>query len=72
MLRLARRFGADEFGSAMAKYVRPNHVQTGDDFSKLYPRNKAKLCGEALPESVQKQSVVGEVICRPSLTGCVR
>ena len=30
MLRLARRFGADEFGSAMAKYVRPNHVPTPD------------------------------------------
>jgi predicted kinase len=51
VLRLSRRFRADEFGSVMAKYVRPNHVQTGDDFSKLYPRNKAKLCAEALPEA---------------------
>merc|ERR1719324_256252 len=50
VLRLARRFSADEFGTAMAKYVRQNHVQTGDDFSKLYPRNKAKLCSEALPQ----------------------
>lgn len=50
VLRLARRFSTDEFGIAMAKYVRQNHVQTGDDFSKLYPRNKAKLCSEALPQ----------------------
>ena len=50
VLRLARRFSADEFGTAMAKYVRQNHVQTGDDFSKLYPRNKAKLCSEALSQ----------------------
>ena len=49
-MRLARRFTSEEFSRAIAKYVRPNHVQTGDDFTKLYPRNKAKLCSEALPE----------------------
>ena len=50
VLRLARRFTSEDFSRAMAKYVRPNHVQTGDDFTKLYPRNKAKLCSQALPE----------------------
>ena len=49
VLRLARRFEAREFERAMAKYVRANHVQTDDNFTRLYPKNKASLVNVVVP-----------------------
>mmetsp|Transcript_21672 Transcript_21672/g.25635 ORF Transcript_21672/g.25635 Transcript_21672/m.25635 type:complete len:231 (+) Transcript_21672:64-756(+) len=48
VVRMARSFNNDEFERCIAKYVRPNHIQTGDDFSRLWPKNKARL-GSPLP-----------------------
>ena len=49
VLRVTRAFEGKQFEHCVAKYVRENHVQTGDDFSRIWPRNKARL-GEALPD----------------------
>lgn len=43
VVRTAASFDARAFGRSLAKYVRAEHVQTGDDFTRLWPRNKARL-----------------------------
>ena len=49
VVRVAGRFGTADFcGRAIAKFVRAGHVQTGDDFHRVWPRNKAVL-GKSLP-----------------------
>lgn len=51
VVRNIRAFEDDEFERCIAKYVRANHIQTGDDFSRIWPRNKAHL-GAPLPPMI--------------------
>jgi hypothetical protein len=51
VVRKTSEFHDDEFDRCIAKYVRPNHVQTGDDFTRVWPRNKARL-GTPLPPMI--------------------
>jgi hypothetical protein len=43
VVRVARSFNLDEFRSAVAKYVREDHIQTPENFAHIYPRNKAAI-----------------------------
>ena len=38
VIRRARGFHDDAFGQSLAKYVRANHVQTGEDFSRKWKK----------------------------------
>jgi hypothetical protein len=48
VVRVASAFDESQFEHSIAKYVRANHIQTGDDFSRIWPKNKARL-GPRLP-----------------------
>mmetsp|Transcript_12163 Transcript_12163/g.22513 ORF Transcript_12163/g.22513 Transcript_12163/m.22513 type:complete len:326 (-) Transcript_12163:133-1110(-) len=49
VVRIAGAFDASAFSRSIAKYVRAGHVQTGDDFTRLWPHNKARLVGLGSP-----------------------
>jgi hypothetical protein len=40
VVRVAGAFATSEFAHCVAKYVRPEHVQTGDDFTRIWPKTK--------------------------------
>ena len=42
----------------VCRYVRPNHVQTDGDFTRLYPRNKARLTNIPLPPKWPPPSLI--------------
>lgn len=43
VVRVAGAFAARDFAHCVAKYVRQGHVQTGGDFTRIWPKNKARL-----------------------------
>jgi len=43
VVRRAGGFPCEKFPLCIAKYVRANHIQTGDDFRRVWPRNKTRL-----------------------------
>jgi hypothetical protein len=45
VVRISCAFSAEDFSHCIAKYVREGHIQTGNDFTRIWPRNKARLVG---------------------------